>query len=161
MRITVVRERDASATLAIDARVDRLKSVPLFSSLHSVDLIQIGLITEERHYGDGAVIARQGNPGSESFIIASGNVSVAVVCDDGTENVVAQRGRGDCVGEMAIVQQEIRMASLIAVGKVLLLVLNQENFRTIMRYRPDTGIAVTRTLADRLIEATQYKPEQD
>ena len=52
-----MRERDASATLAIDARVDRLKSVPLFSSLHSVDLIQIGLITEERHYGDGAVIA--------------------------------------------------------------------------------------------------------
>lgn len=156
---TAVRERDANATLEIDARVELLKSVPLFSSLHSVDLTQIGLITQERLFADGALIARQGDPGSELFVIASGHVSVVVACDDGAENIVAQRGRGDCVGEMAIVHQEIRMASLVAVGEVLILVLSQDNFRTIMRNRPDTSIAVTRTLADRLIEATQPNPE--
>lgn len=154
---TVVSERDPGATLSIDARVELLESVALFSSLHSVDLSQIGLVTEERFYEDGAVIVREGDPGTELFVIANGDVSVAVNCDDGTDKIVAQRGRGECVGEMAIVHKEIRMASLIAKGQVLMLVLSQESFRTIMRNRPDTSIAVTRTLAERLIEATQFE----
>lgn len=157
---TVVSERDASATLPIDARVELLQSVELFASLHSVDLSQIGLLTVERYYEDGAVIVRQGDPGDELFIIAAGDVSIAVDCDDGTKNIVAQRSRGDFVGEMAIVHNEIRMASLIAKGEVLMLVLSQENFRNIIRNRPDTSIAVTRTLAERLIEATHCGSER-
>jgi len=157
----VVRKHDTGATLSIDARIELLASVALFSTLHRVDLTQIGLVTEERRYEAGAVIVNQGEPGNELFIIASGDISVVVDSSDGTRKIVAQRGRGECVGEMAIVHQEIRMASLIANSEVLLLALSRDNFSTIIRDRPDTSIAVTRTLAERLIEATKYEPDQN
>lgn len=152
---TTVRKRDLNAALPIDERVKLLKSVSLFSALHSVDLAQIGLVAVERNFDDGASIARQGEAGSELFIIAEGLVSVVMTSDDSTDSEIAQRGPGECVGEMAVIHDEIRTASLVAKGKVLMLVLSRENFRTILRNRPDTSVAVTRTLAERLIESSQ------
>jgi len=59
------------------------------------------------------------------------------------------------MSEMAIFRDEMRMASLLAEGDVLVLVINQRNFRKILRDRPECSLVVTRTLAERLKEATQ------
>ncbi|NND91692.1 MAG: cyclic nucleotide-binding domain-containing protein [Granulosicoccus sp.] len=153
-----VDAHDRHARLKIDDRVELLRKVSLFSSLHHVDLTQIALVTEERQYEDEALLASIGEQGDELFIIAQGEVSVRVPGEDGPDRTIACRCAGDYVGEMAIVHDEIRTASLVANGDVLILALSQVNFRKILRDRPETGFAVTRTLADRLIEASRFDP---
>lgn len=146
---------DVNVTLKIEARVELLRSVSLFASLHDIDLMQIALVTDERAFDTGSRLAAANEQGDELYIIARGEVSVRVPCDDGSEKTVACRVAGDYVGEMAIIRDERRTASLVANGEVLILVLSQANFRKILRDRPETGLVVTRTLAERLIEANK------
>ncbi|MFK8082274.1 MAG: cyclic nucleotide-binding domain-containing protein [Granulosicoccus sp.] len=140
--------------VSMDSRIDLLKKVALFTSLHEVDLTQIARHAVERIYAPDEMLATEGDMGDELFIIASGEVSVRTRVDGGKEIEVARRGIGDYVGELAVLQNESRMASLVAVGNVLTLTIDQAKFQRIMRARPETGLAITRTLVERLTEAT-------
>jgi CRP-like cAMP-binding protein len=66
---------------------------------------------------------------------------------------VARRTVGEYVGEMAIIGQEARMASLTCAGSVRTLSLDQRSFQRILRERPDVSLAVMRVLSDRLRES--------
>jgi CRP/FNR family transcriptional regulator, cyclic AMP receptor protein len=66
---------------------------------------------------------------------------------------VARRGPGYIVGEMAIVAEQPRMASLVAVGHVRTLSIDRTRFQRILRERPDAALAVMRELVARLQEA--------
>ena len=70
-------------------------------------------------------------------IVVSGGV---VVTRNGAE--VARRGEGDVVGEMAIIADQPRMATLVADGDVRLLSIGRTQFTAILRERPDTALAV-------------------
>ncbi|MFK7993398.1 MAG: cyclic nucleotide-binding domain-containing protein [Granulosicoccus sp.] len=140
--------------VSMDARIGLLKKVALFSTLHRVDLTQIARHSVERHYTAGQVLAKQGQSGDELFIIASGEISVRSITEDGNEIEVARRGAGDYVGELALLHEQSRMASLVAVSEVLVLTIDQAKFQRILRARPQTGQAITRTLVKRLSEAT-------
>lgn len=156
---SAITATDPNATLQLDARVELLRNVSLFSSLHKVDLAQIALVTQEQPFADASVLARQGERGDELFIIASGEVSVRVSDEHGNDKEIARRGVGEYVGEMAIVRDEIRMATLVARGELLVLTLNQARFEKILKDRPESSLAVTKTLANRLIEASRFESE--
>ena len=143
-------------TIPLDSRVELLKKVLLFSELHTVDLTQIARFAEERSYPADSSLAIQGDSGDELFIIAAGTLSVQVNNKSAQAHEVAQRSVGDCVGEMAILQNESRVASLVAIDDVLVLVISQSRFQRVLRARPETSLAITRTLATRLAEATAY-----
>ncbi len=73
-----------------------------------------------------------------------------VVTHNGSE--VARRGEGAVVGEMAIIADQPRSASLVADGDVRLLTIGRRQFTAILRERPDTALAVMRELVQRLAE---------
>ena len=66
-----------------------------------------------------------------------------------------QRKSGDYVREMVIISQEPRRASLITVGHVCTLRIDQKSFEAILRERPETSLAVMRVLCQRLKEASR------
>jgi len=136
-------------TLSTMERILSLRRVPLFSGFTPADLKHVAAITGEHYFVDGDLIAGQDEPGDEIFIIVSGKVKV-VQKNGGVEKMIALRGPGEYVGEMSIITQEPRMASLIAQGKVRLLCINQKQFQSILRERPDTSLAVMRELINRL-----------
>ncbi|HZD55680.1 MAG TPA: HEAT repeat domain-containing protein [Anaerolineales bacterium] len=140
------------ATLSIMERILFLRKVPIFSHLPPADLKQIAEIAREQLFSQGQVIVRQGEPGYEMFIIVSGEVQVSVKPGDGEEIEIARRHPGEFVGEMAIISQEPRMASLIAATEVRTLSIDQEQFEGILRLRPETSLAVIRVLGNRLRE---------
>jgi CRP-like cAMP-binding protein len=90
------------------------------------------------------------------FIIISGEVKV---CSqrDGQEFEIARRKVGDYVGEMSILGREPRMASLIAIGDVRTLCIDQKSFEGLIRERPDASLAVIKELNKRLKEASLKK----
>jgi CRP-like cAMP-binding protein len=135
------------ATLSVLDRVLALRRVPLFASLPSSELRQVAAIASERWFGSGEVIARQGEPGDEMYIIVSGAIGVV---DRASGKVVARRGPGEYVGEMAVLSLEPRMASLVAEADVRVLVIEQTAFGAILRERPETSLALIRELCQRL-----------
>jgi HEAT repeat protein/ATP/ADP translocase len=134
-------------TLALMERVLFLRKVSIFEDLPPGDLKRIAAVAEERAHSDGEVIVAQGEAGTEMHIIAAGTVAVVV---DGRE--VARPGNGEVVGEMALILDQPRMATLSAVGDVRLLAIRQREFAGILRERPEASFAVMRVLARRLAE---------
>jgi HEAT repeat protein len=138
-------------TLSMMERILFLKRVPLFANLPPAELKQVAAIADEHLFVDGEVMAHQGEPGDELYVIVSGQVRVLVSNDDG-ETELALRGAGEYVGEMAVISNQPRMAKLQAVGDVRALCIEHKQFEGILRERPETSLAVMRVLCDRLRE---------
>jgi HEAT repeat protein len=153
--ITKEASMDTLATLSVMDRILFLRRVRLFSDLPPSELKQVAAIANEQYYLDGEVIARQGDPGDEMYIIVSGEVLVTAGAGSRSAVELARRGPGEYVGEMAIISQEPRMASLIAQGDVRVLHIEQPQFEAILRERPETSLAVMRVLCARLREVQQ------
>jgi HEAT repeat protein len=141
------------ATLSLMDRVMALGQVPLFRELAPADLKHVAEAAIENSYVDGTVIAEQGDPGDAMHVVVSGEVRILIGEQVPTE--VARRGSGYIVGEMAIVGERPRVASLVAVGEVKTLSIDRKRFQRILRERPDTALAVMRELSARLVEVME------
>jgi hypothetical protein len=139
-------------TLSLMERILFLRRVPLFSSLPATDLKQIAAVMGESLFTNGETIVTEGEPGDEMFIIVSGEVRVLMAAQDGSDKEIVRRKPGEVVGEMAIISQEPRMATLVAAGEVRTLSIDRRQFEGILRMRPDTSLAVMRVLIQRIRE---------
>jgi HEAT repeat protein len=147
---------NAPTTLSDMERVLFLRKVPLFVELPPQDLKGLAEISEERSYVDGETIAGEGEAGDELHIVVEGEVRVLRQGSNSAEEAeLARRAPGDVVGEMALITQEPRMASLVASGDVLTLSVGRKEFESVLRERPDIAIAVIRVLSQRLVEGAR------
>jgi CRP/FNR family cyclic AMP-dependent transcriptional regulator len=137
------------ATLSLMDKVLFLRKVALFDEVSPADLKQVAVLANERVYPKAAEMVRQGDPGDELYIIVGGKVLVMM-----NSRQVAVRSPGDCVGEMAILTREPRSATLIAESEVRVLCIERRDFQAMLGDRPEIGLAVIRTLAQRLRETT-------
>ncbi|MDP9302150.1 MAG: cyclic nucleotide-binding domain-containing protein, partial [Actinomycetota bacterium] len=147
-------------TLSLMERIVFLRRVPLFVDLSPVDLKQVAEISDEHAYRDGDLIADQGEPGEEMYLIISGEIRVLVARDGEGPAEVARRSSGDCVGEMAVISRAPRMASLVAAGDVRTLVIDRARFERILRDRPEASLAVMGVLCSRLRESHSALPPE-
>ena len=141
-------------TLSTLERILLLREVPMFSRLAPEDLEQIAEIAQEQLYSNRSSICREGEPGSTLFIIVSGSVQVIKGIDK-TESMIAVRGPGEFVGEMAILESAPRFATLRAQGDVRVLVIEGEAFKTILLDRPEVAISVLRHMSTRVRQLNQ------
>ena len=138
-------------TLSVIERVLFLRQVSLFADLSPADLGRVASIADELSYSDGEVIAAEGELGQELHIVVEGTLRVTQE-REGSEQELARRTTGDVVGEMSIITQTPRIASLVADGAVRTIRIGHREFESILRERPGVGLAVMRVLADRLAE---------
>jgi HEAT repeat protein len=141
---------DTLQTISTMERVLFLRRVKLFANLTPVDLVHIAAIAREHLFVDGDVIAQQGDSGDEMYIIVSGEVGVI----NEHRHEMARRKPGDYVGEMAIISQQPRMATLVAAGDVRTLCIGQKPFEEILRGRFEISLAVMRELCERLKQSS-------
>ena len=141
-------------TLSLMERILFLRRVPLFADLPPSDLKRVASIANESLFQDGETIVEQGESGEEMFIIVSGEVGVILQDEGGEQIEVVRRQEGEYVGEMSILSDEPRMATLKAIGEVRTLCIGQKAFQEILRERPETSLAVMRVLCVRLREQT-------
>jgi len=147
---------DTLATLSLMDRILFFKRVPLFANLSPVDLKQVATLAEEEVFSDGEEIAHEGDVGDVMFVIVSGEVQILMAVD-GNEKEIARRKTGDFVGEMSIIGREPRNATLVAMGDVRTLCIDQKSFEGLIRERPDVSLAVMQVLSKRLKEASLKK----
>lgn len=146
-----VKQMETLQTVSSLERMILLREVPLFGELTPDDLKQIADIAREQLFPAGAVLFREGEEGDELCVLASGQVSV-IRGSNGNEKVVAHRGAGEVLGEMAILDSDRRSATVRAEGDVRALVIDADAFKSILRDRPEVSLAVLRVLSRRLRE---------
>ena len=141
-------------TLSTLDRILLLRDVPMFSGLSPEDLEKIADIADEQLFFNQTALCHEGEPGNTLFIIARGKVDV-VKSAGGKEKILATRGDGEFVGEMAIIESAPRSATLMANGDVRVLVIDGEAFNTILHDRPDVAVSVLRRMSMRIRELNE------
>jgi hypothetical protein len=128
-----------------------LRRVPLFQELGPEDLQRIAATCLERVYPAGAELMREGDIGDELVVILEGTVRVIRRDDAGGERFIRNYTAGDHIGELAVLREAPRAASVIADdADVRALVINGESLKAILRERPDAAMAMLATLAERI-----------
>jgi len=141
-------------TLSVMDRILLLRQVPMFSGLSPDDLERIAEIAEEQLFLDRSLLCREGEHGDALFVITSGKVDV-IARTGKQETVLATRGIGDFVGEMAILESAPRSATLKARGSVRVLVINGNTFKTILLDRPEVAVSALRQMSKKIRELNQ------
>ena len=127
------------------AKTDLLKSVPLFEHCSRRDLGKIAAITEEVAVEDGKVLITEGDRGREFFVIISGEVEVRR-----RGRKVAALGPGTYFGEIALLSQQPRTATVTAVTPLRVLVIADQAFVDLLDEIPELWLKVARSLAERV-----------
>ena len=128
-----------------DAKVDALKKAPLFDGLSRKELEELARLADDLEVPTGKVLTRQGDTGREFFVLMEGQVEVV---RDG--EVLGTSSAGDFIGEISILEDMPRTATVTAKTPVRLFVLTAQSFRSFVEQQPDVENKVLRTLARRL-----------
>jgi len=132
-----------------------LRSIPLFHHLADSDLDEIAELLIDRRFRCRATIFEEGSVGEYMYIIREGEVKVSKMSDDGREKVLEMLGPGGFFGEMALLDQEPRSASVKAVADCVLLALSRNDFMGLLRRNPEISLELLRELTRRLRETDE------
>ena len=124
-----------------------LAAVPLFANLSKKEISQISSLATRLEKPAGKELTRQGEHGNEFVIILDGEVEVVV---DG--EVVATRGPGEYVGEIALLEDRPRTATVVAKTPVSVDVIGQREFRTLVAMKPEIAQRLLATMAEHLAD---------
>jgi CRP/FNR family cyclic AMP-dependent transcriptional regulator len=139
--------------MSLDQEVDALRKVPLFSNIEPARLKLMAFASERLTYKEGERLFEQGDAGDAAYIILEGSAEV-LVKSDGHEIRVATLKNNEIVGEIAILCDVPRTASVAAVEKLVTLKLTKELFLRMAREFPDMALEIMRVLAHRLEQST-------
>jgi CRP-like cAMP-binding protein len=130
-----------------DTKVQALKRAPLFEGLSRKELVLLARVTEDLEVPAGKVLCREGETGQEFFVIVEGKTDVT-----SKGKRVATRGDGDFVGEIALLEDTKRTATVTAKTPLRLFVLTRRDFRRLVNENPSVERKVLQALARRVVE---------
>ena len=129
---------------------EELARVPIFRDLTRQELQLLGASAHERDFGPGETLIRQGDTAAALYVIVSGRVRVTQHQEGGGEHEINALGPGEVVGEMALLDDLPRSATVTAVEPTHVLALPVWEFRATLREHPDIGIKLLGILSRRL-----------
>ncbi len=131
-------------------QTDFLKAVSLFSELSDEELRNVSQQAEVVNFVRDAFICKEGQQADSMFIIKSGIVQI--FCDDGKggRKILTHLKLGEYFGEMALLTEEPRTASAVALAETEVIRLKKESFHTLLKTSPGVSLSIIRTLCNRL-----------
>jgi len=133
--------------------VELLRRVPLFSGIEPSRLKLLAYTSDVVTYQAGQIMFRKGDLGDAAYVIIQGEADVSINSDKG-EIKVASLKDGDFVGEIAILCDTPRTATVSAKSDGKALRIRKEPFFELLRQFPEKAVEMTRVLADRLARTT-------
>lgn len=128
------------------AKVEALARAPLFECLSRKELTQLAKLSDDLEVPPGKVLCREGESGQEFFVITEGKVEVTR-----KGKLVKQRGGVEFFGEIALLENTPRMATVTAKTPLRLFVLTRRDFRHLVDQIPSVERKVLRALARRVV----------
>jgi nucleotide-binding universal stress UspA family protein len=130
-----------------------LSHTSLFAELSQEDLEHLAETARIRTYHRGEVIVREGEMATGCFILASGRVEVLKGADGQHPTVLATLGAGDFFGEMAVIDDHPRSATVRAVEEAECVAIRREDFLETLQHRPQIAVRMLPVLVRRLRQA--------
>jgi LmbE family N-acetylglucosaminyl deacetylase len=138
------------AEARVRERMEQLRELELFSYMNEDELYAAARIISERDVDAGTYLSREGDPARELFVLLEGKVEVVKQLPAG-ERVLHVAYRGESLGELALLADIPRSASLRAATEVTILALRSETFNEWLQSQPDLGQRLLRLLARKII----------
>ncbi len=139
--------------MSLNEEVELLRKIPLFAKIEPSKLKLLAFTSERLTFKPGDVLFRQGELGDAAYIIVSGNADVMVETPTGPLTV-ARIGSHDFVGEIAILCDVPRTATVRASSELVTLRIAKELFFRLVTEFPQMAVEIMRVLAQRLEKTT-------
>ncbi len=130
--------------------VDILSKIALFSLMKKRDLRRLAKLTQRHLYKKGDVIINEGARDGRLFVIVSGEVAVIKGLGGSSEMFLRRLAPDTYFGEMALIDDYVRTASVVAQMDTEVLSLDQWNFRDEIKKYPSVAIELLQTLSRRI-----------
>lgn len=130
-----------------------LRRVPLLSSLNEQQLETLAAGSARRNFPKGRTIVAEGEPSQSLYILLSGRAKVQRSDSEGKEVILAVLGSGDFFGEMSLIDEAPRSASVITLESCDFMSINKDAFRSMLMQSPEMAMAVMKGMVRRLREA--------
>jgi len=128
-----------------DAKIELIKAVPLFAHCSKSELGSIALLADEIDMPEGKALTTEGQPGREFFVLVEGTADVRR-----KGRKINTMSSGDFFGEIALVSNRPRTATVTATSPMRLLVVTDRALRELMRKMPSIQSKVLAALAERV-----------
>ncbi len=135
--------------LGKNAKVELIKRAPLFAHCSKRELADVASIADELDLPAGRELIREGQRGREFFVLLDGEADVT---RDGKK--LATMRSGDFFGEIALVSDAPRTATVTASTPVRVLVVTERAFKSLLERAPSIQLKVLKALAERLAPET-------
>lgn len=145
-----VAENGSLIQTTAEERIRFIKRISLFSSLSEEQLSKIAGLVRDRCFPDGDYICRKGEAGLSSFIIFEGEVEVHKEAH--AKDLIYTAREGEVIGEMSVLADIPRTASLRARGNAHLLEILGADFIDLLHKNPDLSVKLLRLLVRRLAD---------
>jgi CRP-like cAMP-binding protein len=140
--------------MTLDAEVQSLQQVPLFKGVDPARLKLLAFTSDRLRFAPGELFFQQGDPSDAAFVILDGAADVRLATPAG-EITVAQLGRSALLGEMGILCEAPRSATVAAATPTTALRIDRRVFFELLNQFPQMSIAIMRELAHRLEQTNE------
>lgn len=141
--------------MADEQIVDFLAQIPLFRDLKRRQLESLARLAGEKTYQPGEIIVRQGQGGVGLFILEAGKANVLRQTADGSEAIVNTLGPGDFFGELALLDDGPRTASVVAIEPTRCLAITRWDFLPLLKDDADMAIVILQEIVRRFRRALE------
>lgn len=144
--------------MTLQRDVEVLRGIPLFAKIEPAKLKLLAFTSEHVEYMSGDTLFHEGESGDSAFILLDGVVDILVNTPQGAVKV-AQLGKNDIVGEIAILCDMPRTATVTAASQLDTLRISKDGFFNLVTQFPQVGVEIMHELASRLYHTTQQLTE--
>lgn len=144
------------AVYSITQRAELLARAPLFESLSESDVEAIANVTTTRSLKAREELFHKGDDGAQIYLVASGQLKVITTSSEGDDLMFCVLDPGEVIGEVGLLADLPRTATVAAIAKSELLVVDRRDFRALLHNRPAVAVQLLSTLSRRLARVSAF-----
>ncbi|HNX78039.1 MAG TPA: methyl-accepting chemotaxis protein [Candidatus Rifleibacterium sp.] len=140
-------------------KIQFLRQVNLFKSLSDKALLDLSAITIEQNIPPKNVVFKEGDKGDALYIVKSGKVNILKRNNSGVDSVLVSLGKGAVIGDMAIIDEQPRSASVATIQETTFFIITKDDFRNLLADVPDISFQILKLTTERLRATNQHLKE--
>ncbi len=131
-------------------KIQFLRQVNLFKSLNDKALLDLSAITIEQTIPAKTIVFKEGDKGDALYIIKAGKVNILKRNNAGVDSILVSLGKGNVIGDMAIIDEAPRSASVATIQETTFLIITKDDFRTLLGDVPEISFSILKMTMERL-----------
>lgn len=144
-----------TSTKTIGTEAIPLSNIPLFSGLGEQEIQAISHHAVTKRFVKNTVVINEGDNSDSLYVILSGRVKIYLSDEDGKEVILNNQGPGDYFGELALIDEEPRSASVMTTEDCKLSIINKHDFAACLQKHPEIALSLIKDLSQRMRSLTE------